>query len=119
MPNPPTKGASARAPQSKPAVPRVTRLSTLAAASSKNLSDPKEVASSEHQHTQTIKVAADVARKSAHKEFSTSVTVRSPCLFRVHVLGFLRGVVPKKEIDHVKRHVVCWVESRSRDRSRD
>ena len=48
-----------------------------------------------------------------------SVTVRSPCLSGVRVLGFLRGVLPKKEVDHVRRHVVRWVEGRSRDKSRD
>ena len=36
-----------------------------------------------------------------------SVTVRSPCLSGVRVLGFLRGVVPKKEVGHVRRHVIC------------
>ena len=78
MLNPPTKGASAGSPQSKPMVPCITRLSTLAVASSKNLSDPKEAASSKHQHTQTIKVAADVARMSACKEFSTSIATLQP-----------------------------------------
>ena len=35
------------------------------------------------------------------------VTVRSPCLSGVRVLEFLSGVVPKKEVDHVRRHMIC------------
>ena len=42
--------------------------------------------------------------------FCEIVTVMSPCLSGVRVLGFLREVVPKKEIDHVGRHVVRLVE---------
>ena len=48
-----------------------------------------------------------------------TVTVRSLCLSGVRVLGFLRGVIPKKEIDHVRCHVVYRVDRRSHDRSRD
>ena len=35
------------------------------------------------------------------------VTVRSPCLSGVRILRFLREVVPKREVDHVKHHVTC------------
>ena len=41
-----------------------------------------------------------VAPKSTRVK-ALAVTVRSPCLSGVRVLGFLRGVVPKKEVDHV------------------
>ena len=47
-----------------------------------------------------------------------SVMVRSPCLSVDCVLGFLREVIPKKEVDHVKCHVVCQ-GSQSREMSRD
>ena len=46
------------------------------------------------------------------------VMVRSPCLSVDRVLGFLREVIPKKEVDHVRRHVICG-GIRSRDASRD
>jgi len=78
MPNPPSKGALAGAPQPKPAVLRVTRSSTSAAASSKNLSDPNEAALSGKQHTQAIEPVADVAHTPAHKEFSTSIATLQP-----------------------------------------
>ena len=78
MLNPPTKGASAGVPQPKPAVPRVTRSSTSAAASSKNLSDPNEAASNEKQHTQATESPADVALAPPHKEFFTSIATLQP-----------------------------------------
>ena len=78
MPNPPTKGALAGALQSKTAAPHITRASALAAASSKNLSDPNETAPNEQQHTQTSEVAADVARTSARRSFYTSINTLQP-----------------------------------------
>ena len=78
MPNPPTKGASAGAPQSKTAAPCITRASALAAASSKNLSDPKETAPNEQQHTQTTEAAADMAHTLTRKGFSTSIDTLQP-----------------------------------------
>ena len=38
---------------------------------------------------------------------ASCVTVRSPCLSINRVLGFLKEVVPKKEVDHVGHHVLC------------
>ena len=78
MPNPPTKGASAGAPQSKTAAPRITRASALAAASSKNLSDPNETAPNEQQHAQTSEVTADAACTSACRSFYTSIDTLQP-----------------------------------------
>ena len=84
MPNPPSKGASAGAPPPKPAAPRATRSSTLAAASSKNLSDTIETVPNEQQHTLITEAVADVARTSARKGFSTSLGTLQPIVEALH-----------------------------------
>ena len=78
MLNPPTKGASARALQPKPVALHITRSSTSAAASSKNLSNPNEAALIKKQHMQAIEPVASMVHVPAYKEFSTSIATLQP-----------------------------------------